>query len=109
MQAWCSPRWRTATRFALAISLMSTAGMRREREMPGDEGYPLKGGRVVRAGARDPLGYDTSDRLAAARRMARDALSGANRAEIQAEAGRVAAALREAGLLPPERASRGRG
>ena len=44
---------------------------------------------VVRGREDDPLGYDTSDLLACARQMADAALSGRNRAAVDAELARV--------------------
>lgn len=44
---------------------------------------------VVRGREDDPLGYDTSDLLACAREMADAALSGRNRAAVDAELARV--------------------
>jgi hypothetical protein len=48
---------------------------------------------ILRGRNDDPLGYDTSDIRAAARRMADDALSGKTAAAISAERGRVEARL----------------
>ena len=64
---------------------------------------------VVRGREDDPLGYDTSDFLACARRMADAALSGRNRAAVEAELARVRRRFgpaRAGTNPPPERGTR---